>query len=165
MASEQENQAKTWFEQAVKDAYDAAFEAGLVYPFTNVKYSERRRQLAHDAQDAANEAMLYAQTAEQKFYNDDYDAVFKAGHQVRDCLEKVRELVRLASIDEAELCHCPKCMTRVSRLSARPQPTDSLADGTRCWMKRFQCSNCATPWREIYTSDGILVQRMAEALD
>jgi hypothetical protein len=57
--SEMEQLAKEALQTAVRDSHDAAFAAGLAYPFIDAKYSERRQKLAQEAQAAANDAYLH----------------------------------------------------------------------------------------------------------
>lgn len=164
MSSEIEQLAKDALQTAVRDSHDAAFAAGLAYPFTDVKYSERRQILARDAQVAANEAYRHMQQAEERFYLGDYEAVVVAQRQVHACLETAQETARLAMIDETELGRCPRCLTPAERLSTLAQPAPAASDGSRRWMKKFLCGSCNTPWREIYSDGNALIERSEEIL-
>jgi hypothetical protein len=158
--SEMEQLAKEALQTAVRDSHDAAFAAGLAYPFIDAKYSERRQKLAQEAQAAANDAYLHLQQAEKSFYLGDYNAVIEARQQVQECFEKARETARLAMIDETELGRCPKCLAHMDRLSAMAQLTSPGDDGARRWEKHFLCGSCNTPWREIYSDSNVLIERI-----
>jgi hypothetical protein len=157
---EHDKLAKTYITQAVQDAESAAFEAGLAVPFLAGKYSEQRRSLAQEAQNAAEEAAEHAWRAEQYFDNANYAKAIEASHEAQRCFYKAREMARCAIVEESELYRCPNCLTRVERFSAKAHSIARTADGTRLWAKRFQCPNCDTPWYEIYTDANVLVERV-----
>ncbi len=154
-ALEHEKSAIFWVQRARADAESAIIQAKMAARYLTEGYSQRRRHLAHAAEDAAQLATQNARHAEEELLTGDYDATIKAGRASRNLVAQAHESARLAAIDETELGRCPNCMARLQRLMPLP-------DATRHRSTHFNCESCGLLWRAVSAFDGVLLERVTE---
>lgn len=157
-----EGTARLWMKRAMGDSEWAAAAADEASIYLAAEYSDRRRSLAQDAQAAAQQAAQNAQDAEKALINRDYQAAIEKGRAAPDFRNAAIEAARLAAIDETELGRCIRCMALNSRFKGQARRIEPLADGTRRLEKRYVCSNCRTRFSEVYTYEGVLLERTKE---